>query len=500
MKLEAPALLKSDGKKNIHVSPTGELLSSSASTITTFDAKSPFGCARKFWFQDVAGLVGGGSEAMDLGTAVHSQIEHYLKTGQDALGKEARAGKGNIDEIVKKFPVFQIESWINGLKLDGVNIKGKIDLKGRVPGDSLIHGIVDWKTSSSIERYGKTPYQLRKDPQMLIYRQAAEEEGCIENLPMFHVYFGTQKRESEIVQTIINRQQLAEGLGDTIITLRAMKDAAKVLDVSEVKPDRKKCNEGKSYQCPYFAVCPSNTAVQGASLMASLMDRFKKAVTPDAATPIATVIPVTPPGQSVLVKEDRKLVIKDLSTPEDPAVAAMRAEIAALKGKQMAENVAVISGVLPPDAPKSDPKLASNPVPDFEPIPRSLKETPPAAPEQHNADSMPTLPINPPAKKGGRPPGSKNKVPTTVLAGEVKVALESPTMTEGLDFEVIECTLSHGATVKADKDPKSFEFLRVDISMKATVRRGVDVQTARKGLSDLCQEALVMELEKLRGE
>lgn len=497
MKLEAPALLKSDGAKNIHVSPEGVLLSSSASTITTYDERAPFGCARKFWFQDVAGIVGGGSEATDLGSAVHSQIEHYLKTGQDALGKEARAGKGNIDEITRRFPVFQVESWVNGLKLDGVNIRGKIDLKGRVPGDPLIRGIVDWKTTSSIERYGKTPYQLRKDPQMLIYRQAAEEEGCVEALPMLHVYFGTKTRESEIVQTIINREQLAEGLGDTILTLRAMKGVAKVLDVSEVKPDRKKCAEGTKYQCPYFDVCPKSTVVQGASLMASLMDRFKKAVAPEAPPPVVAAPPAEPPKKI--------LVINDIAPAVDP-VEAMKAELATLKAKQAEQNAlaaerakaqtATPNPVLPPDAPKSNPATAAVDVPGFEPIPRSLKETPPAPPENHNHDSMPTTTAAP--KKGGRPPGSKNKAATTVLAGEVKVALES-NMSEGVDFEVIEVTLSHGATVKADPDPKSYEFLRVDVSMKATVRRGVDVKEARAKLSDLCQESLVAELEKLRG-
>ena len=33
-------------------------------------------------------------------------------------------------------------------------------------------GIIDWKTSSDIRRYGKTPADLAKDTQMILYAQA----------------------------------------------------------------------------------------------------------------------------------------------------------------------------------------------------------------------------------------------------------------------------------------------------------------------------------------
>ena len=47
-------------------------------------------CLRKWWLKKVAGLEEPKSAALEIGTEVHAQLEHYLKTGEDVLGEIAR--------------------------------------------------------------------------------------------------------------------------------------------------------------------------------------------------------------------------------------------------------------------------------------------------------------------------------------------------------------------------------------------------------------------------
>lgn len=454
-----------------YVDINGMLISSSASAITTFDDTTPFGCQRKSWFEVRAGLKGQPTKSLAKGDEVHKQIEHYLTTGQDALGKEARAGKGIIDEMKTHYPVFQIERWLTSFEIAGVKIRGKIDFTGRVVGDPSIKAIVDWKTSSDIQKWGKTSSQLRKDTQMLIYRADAEAEGCDETLPMLHAYFGTVKRESEIVRTTINRQQLADGLGDITSKLSAMKQVMSITDSEEVKPDRKKCGN-----CPFTLHCPT----KGASVfMSSLTDRFKKSAAPVPAPISSPSVPNPDPDPTPTVGMNltpssgsdtkRRAIIEDKSTPDATPTAPSSAS------------------VLPIDAPKSNPALAADPVPGFEPIPRSLKESPPPPAEHHNAGAVPAE-----SKKRGRPVGAKN-------AEKAKI---DPAATESVltadDFVVTKVTVNVGATVKAiPNDPKCFEFLRADISLEATVQPGVDIAAVRSKLAKMAQDGLAEEIQKM---
>ncbi len=430
-----------------YVDASGTLLSSSASAITTFDSSTPFGCERKSWFEVRAGLKGAPTKSLLLGDKVHKQIEHYLLTKQDALGNEARAGKGIIDELTRQYPVYQIERWIESFYIDSVMVRGKIDFTGRHIGSPLINNITDWKTSSDIQKWGKTSSMLRKDTQMLIYRAAAEAEGCDETLEMNHVYFGTVKRESETVRTTINRQQLADGIGDIRLKLTAMKLVMRATNSEDVTPDRAKCNS-----CPYQIHCPSKGAF---AAMSSLTDRFKKkveghsniVVSPEidnpSPTPIVTTKATPIPDPMITVPSRRKLVIND---------------------------------VLPPDAPMSNPASAAKPVEGFSSIPAPLKKVPPAPPEQHNEASVP--------KPRGKPVKAKEAAPVEVLGKKA-------------DYEISEVTVMVGATVKAiPGDPKCFEFLKIDVTLRATVKPGSDVQAVRVKLAEECQVGLVEELER----
>lgn len=473
-----------------YLAPDGTLQSSSASAITTSDETTPFGCLRKAWFEVRAGLKGTDTKSLEMGNLVHAQVEHYLKTKQDALGKEARAGKEMVDKIVEKFPVYEVERWISELRLDGVLIRGRVDFTGRRLDDPVIAGIVDWKTSSDIAKWGKTPNQLRKDTQMLIYRAEAEREGCDENLYMAHAYFGTVKREAEIVQTSINRTQLSAGLDDIQKKLAVLKSAVKEVDSYAVKGDKSKCG-----RCPYSLHCTDKQGV--VSVMSSLTDRFKKRTptqiedksTPDAAPPPA-------PAQDEIAVLRAKLAAAEAAAKPAPIVLEKTPAAAPAVEQHTILPVAVPvqagNIITPPDQPKSNPALAADPVPGFSPIPAPLKDTPPAPPEQHNTAAVPPPPPAEAPKRGrGRPPGAKN-LPKEE-APKVDLSCMAPNTT------ITRVKVSLGATVKQNpNDPKCFEFARADIGMERDVVGGdEEVNAARKALADQCAEMLHEELSKL---
>lgn len=437
MKIEKP-----EGKYVVD----GQLVGASASAIESFDELNPFGCNRKYWFQAVAGLKWEGSEATKTGEAVHSQIEHYLLMKEDALGNIARPGLPIINSLIQKYPDYAIEQWIpDGFNIGGVKIRGRLDFTARNEG--RIINITDWKTSSDVKKYAKTAYQLKKNTQLLIYRQYAEEAGCDEKMTLNHVYFQTKGRPySTLRETTINSQELADGIGTIKNTLAEMKKVVKVLDSDEVKPDKRKCHLNTKIECPYAKHC-----TKGATNMASLISKFLTTPSISAATPTPAPSPVV--------------------------------------------------GVLPPDAPPSRPELAADPVPGFsEPV------RPPPISAEAKAERVPPPPetlvgalqdrVHPasgplvssrPVKPRGRPKVTKA---VSAAADEVErlvVTALQPAPEPAV--KVLELTIGHTATINMG----NYQSAKVEVTMRASVNG--DVETARKELTLSVQSALAREVE-----
>src|SRR5258708_3501232 len=118
----------------------GKIKRLSVSQIETFDPITPFGCNRRWWFKYVAHMPDPGSAATGLGTQVHAEIERYLKTGENCLGKIALEGKHLIDAIKPHALLVEHEMKPGELDLLGIPFAGKIDVV-------CDNGLVDWKTS-----------------------------------------------------------------------------------------------------------------------------------------------------------------------------------------------------------------------------------------------------------------------------------------------------------------------------------------------------------------
>jgi hypothetical protein len=347
----------------------------SPSQIEAFDPDTTWGCNRAWWFKYVQKIQGPPDASQQLGTDVHAQIEHYIKTGQNVLGKIAMSGKAIIDGIKLLNPVIEGDiSYPFGEDL----MRGRVDVRLVSP-----PRIVDWKTTSSIEKYAKTPGDLRKNTQMLIYADwHRKQNGVIPSL--MHVYFQTKGNVPAVeVLTHITEEQLDTGIARIKKLVEQIHVVAEQKTVQEITPNLRACDVGRG--CPFRHVCPR---YEGVTTVASLLEKFK------------TKAPDAPPPQ--IVKADLKPPIFE---PKE------RVKLA---------------DVLPPDAPKSDPAKAAEPLPTKieappPPPPITAPDSPRApkrGPGRPKKDSEPT---QPPAKAEG--PAVGIKIHTVTVMHESKINL-----------------------------------------------------------------------------
>ena len=418
----------------------------SPSMINKFDSTQSFGCERRWWYRYVKGLDEPQIGNQQLGERVHALIEAFLAKRE--LGMEIPpedesygiylSGQRMVEEVAKR-TILGVEAPLPEFKLDEVPVCGYVDV---ITSD----GIIDWKTSSDIRRYGKTESDLATDTQMTIYALAVHPQRPAVKLA--HGQFQTKgTKRANFVEVEVTDKHLASHRDNVIIPLvQRMKSAASESDVRKLPRNEKSC-----FNCHYKSHCPT---AEGENIM-SFFSKMKS------------------------------------SAPE-------------VRSEQANQS----QPILPPDAPKSDPAKAAEPVEGFSPVPppkerrMPMIDVPsPSADLAHEAPK-PTPPPTPaapaePAKRGrGRPPGSKNKVKSVTLHGPVGVDLRGipeAVLSGSLDEGVVNAaqgivikstTITKGYTVNVG----AFNSVRFDVSMTA---EGEGVYEALKAEVDAALEAEV---------
>ena len=196
----------------------------SPSSINKFDASAPFGCQRRWWYRYVQGLDEPQSGNQFLGESLHALIEARLtqqeinmQTDPEANGLYL-AGETMIEDVAKR-RIIAVEASVLGYSLAGVKVQGYCDV---VTED----GIIDWKTSSDIKRYGKTAEDLATDTQMVMYARAFHSDRNYVKLA--HGQFQTKgNKRTNFVEVAVEQIDLALHEGNVIIPLvEEMKKAA----------------------------------------------------------------------------------------------------------------------------------------------------------------------------------------------------------------------------------------------------------------------------------
>jgi len=371
----------------------GRLTRASASLLNSFDPSTPFGCERRGWFKYVAGKLEPQTGNQELGVALHKMNEQFL------LGNEPEpsiasplfeAGKDFLSGLRATHTTMAVETAIS-TRIADVPFDGFCDLSiadrdsenGRTHGED-VGWVVDWKTTSNIRKYGKTPTELAKDAQMLIYARALHPD--VGEIELVHGQYQTKGvPEFKVARTRITKKEIDTQINSVIIPLvERIKGVVGEKDVTKLTRNPKAC-----FNCPHRAYCPSDEAIQ----FMSIFSRYHTAPT--------QALPENPRMHPQMTKDPGPV-----PTPEVTAPAPAEAELA--------------------PAPQPTP--------------------PPADPDRGTVQSSgPLIEANPLKRGRGRPPGSGKKVEFSAPPVPVESKENSLPIAPGVQFESV--TFSYGATV-----------------------------------------------------
>lgn len=414
----------------------------SPSMLTTFDSTSAFGCARRGYFKYVLGIKEPTTDAMTVGTHLHAMNEEYLRSGKMLLGTEEqtawfRAGQKFLDGLrsgfLPEYAVVGVEQPMpEGFTVEGVPVSemSKCDVVTEA-------GIIDWKTTSSIEKYGKTPGALAQDVQMLIYAQAFHPDA--QEVSLTHGQYQTKGKPLFFESTVkLSRKELDANYGRVIKPLVAtVRDVAQQKEAKAVPPNRNACR-----LCPHKAICPADKENP-------LMSIFNKFRTP--AAPVAPA-PILPPD----------------APKSDPALAAKPVE--GFEAVPPPRKMTFVD-VLPEPAPTAPAT----------PVAKAEAAPPPA----------PAPAVEEPKKRAGRPPGSKNKPKDEVITYTPE-KFPTEKAAEAYYFEFESVTVNYGVTMNMG----DFNSVRIDVSMSA--RHGGDADAAYTKVMDAVKAKVEAEMVLLK--
>jgi hypothetical protein len=239
----------------------GEIRFLSVSQISTFDPTQAGGCERKWWFSKVKRLPAPETQAQADGTAMHSEIAHYVTTGEDVLGPLARAGK---HFIPAPDPRLEVETEVSGLCADGIPLQTKIDLVNPTgfyldstgelrPDPEGTVEVLDWKSTSNL-KYARRGIDLLQTIQMPGYAKALLPRGFT-HARLSHVYFQKRGKKQALKSTaLFSLAQINDRWQEIDLTVRRMKVVAQATEPDQVTPNYDSC--GAYGGCAYRDVCP----------------------------------------------------------------------------------------------------------------------------------------------------------------------------------------------------------------------------------------------------
>lgn len=229
----------------------GTLKSVSASQINTF-----LDCRRKWYFDKVMGCPQPETEAMGRGTRIHEQMEKWYQFGTEPTYPSAIAAL-QLGTVPQRDPNIIIEEPRNyglGLFASGVPVRGRIDMF--LPPENGIFKVLDWKSTSNL-RYAKSPEELARNPQGIIYLKYGFQQHPDAHYGIFqHVYLKTKNGFGAVsVETdLLDRAHVDRVYAHIESVVAEMKETAAIPTVADVPPELSACD--KYGGCPYRGTCP----------------------------------------------------------------------------------------------------------------------------------------------------------------------------------------------------------------------------------------------------
>lgn len=217
----------------------------SPSQIETF-----LSCERKWWLNKILGLPIPQHPSAALGEHVHKGQETYLETGDEAavhaLAKGTLPILRELRERKLAGSVFMERSLKRQLR-NGLGMAGRIDILDMTERPTLV---LDWKTTGNVA-YAKTEEELKSNVQMLTYAYEAtvldiERNGVPKErhgVDVAHVYISTKGTTAPFVRrTHIPLDDIHAGWRRIQDTSDRMLATSKLTTPDDVKPNLNACN------------------------------------------------------------------------------------------------------------------------------------------------------------------------------------------------------------------------------------------------------------------
>lgn len=234
----------------------GEVLYSSPSATST--AKR---CLRKWFYEKILKIRPEQKTSAKAGDLIHNRIAHYLTTGEEVLTRIELAAKPFMP--TPQTSDYEIEKelkWDYPLANDGVPYVGKMDVVNR--SGYFVHPalmkpfkdlrakaeVIDWKTHGDM-KWAKRPYTIQMDTYGLAICRNLE----LDKVRLSHVCINRSKPQAIKLTRVARRERLEKAWEGLVPTVRSMKDAAKETDPNVIDYNLEAC--GDYGGCPHAAYC-----------------------------------------------------------------------------------------------------------------------------------------------------------------------------------------------------------------------------------------------------
>jgi hypothetical protein len=490
----------------------GKMQYTSVSAMEKFAAETE-GCNLKWWYRYVDGRKEEETEAKDFGTDFHTQIEHYLSTGQDGMSEVGRAGKHlmpapgtdlNVEYELQKNDLVYEGIWVTG-KIDCWHRRGEyVDNEGKLRKElepATTAEIIDWKSTKEIGRFTKKGSYLINTIQMAGYADfLLRRFPELKYVRLSHVYFQKKSpKHAEKRTALIPIAKIIERRNDISRLVQRMIAVARETDVEkiEIVKHERAC---KAYGgCSYTNICPYIRSQDPVANFLDKLNSLKKPAEPlsdysaqrlakkgVAATSTAPVNPLVPPEGHYFIQGHGLTVGATLPTTGETVVSNPSPGVFLIKkaGPEVAPQI------LPPDVP-----AVEKPVPPSQAVVDAV------------ATLSPTEVVEAPKKSRGRPKKAmviedQSTVPDAQLIEAQKLTQAQTMMSQRVAddtkqvapaVEVQTVTLRHSNTIKV-KD----NYFKVEVEMSGKVTGSLTEATEQLG--DLVRNNLASELETYSGK
>lgn len=311
----------------------------SPSQLNTADHRQYGGCLRRWHWRYVSRKPEPTTASQSAGTEMHSQIEHYLKTGENVLGPLAMSGKRFIPEpghdLLIEHAIHLPDPLLTAA---GIPVHGFIDLAHRrlryaQPDGDIGHDpprtttMEDWKSTGSDRRFkDATNASLADAVPMICYGEyGARRYPDTEHVRLSHVYFLTRGRpQAKKVTLRLHRSEVAKRYEQVEGVAHRMVGVAKIGDSNDVPANTAACDAFGG--CPHKSYCRASGEANLSKLFGPTAAlELKEGV--DAAMSLLTGLGLTPADPTPT---------PPAATPEPSVTLSLAEQIAKLQAEEAA--------------------------------------------------------------------------------------------------------------------------------------------------------------------